>query len=66
MIAVSRTHQERKDAIEMGATQFITTEDIGWDSKNKTMTDLVIDTAVYGTLPISCSLDLLSVYGTFV
>jgi alcohol dehydrogenase (NADP+) len=67
VVAISRTSTKQVDALKMGATKFIATdEDSDWANKNASTLDLIICTISSPKMPIEQYLSLLRVKGRFV
>jgi D-arabinose 1-dehydrogenase-like Zn-dependent alcohol dehydrogenase len=67
IVAISRTRTKREDAMKMGATKFIATEeDHDWASSNAGTLDLIISTVSSPNMPIQEYLGLLRLKGQFV
>ena len=67
IVAISRSSTKKADAIRMGATEFIATdEDKDWPSKNANSLNLIVSTVSSPKLPIAEYLGLLRLKGHFV
>jgi alcohol dehydrogenase (NADP+) len=67
IVAISRTSTKREDALKMGATKFIATdEDQDWAVKNASTLDIVVCTVSSPKMPIQEYLGLLRLKGQFV
>jgi alcohol dehydrogenase (NADP+) len=67
IVAISRTRTKKEDAMKMGATKFIATEeDHDWASSNAGTLDLIISTVSSPNMPIQEYLGLLRLNGQFV
>ena len=67
VVAISRTGEKKKDALQMGATGFIATdEDKDWFKKHKNSLDLIVCTVSSPKMPLSLYLRLLRVNGQFI
>jgi len=67
IVAISRTSAKREDALKMGATKFIATdEDPDWATKNASTLDLIVCTVSSPKMPIQEYLGLLRLKGQFV
>lgn len=67
IVAISRTSAKREDALKMGATKFIATdEDSDWATKNASTLDLIVCTVSSPKMRIQEYLDLLRLKGQFV
>ena len=67
VVAISRTSSKKEDAMKMGATHFIATdEDSTWTRKNRNSLDLIICTVSSEKMPLQKYLSLLRFNGTFV
>jgi len=67
IVAISRSGAKRDDALKMGATGFIATdEDRDWASKHAKSLDLIVSTVSSPKLPLEQYLRLLRLHGTFV
>ncbi|EXJ88755.1 hypothetical protein A1O3_01819 [Capronia epimyces CBS 606.96] len=67
LVALSRTSSKKADALEMGATDFIATdEDEDWAAKHANSLDIIICTVDSPKMPLAKYLRLLRVGGTFV
>lgn len=65
--AISRTSEKKKDAMKMGATRFIATdEDKDWATKNAGSIDLIISTVSSPKMPMAQYLQLLGVFGKLI
>lgn len=65
--AISRTSTKKEDAMKMGATNFIATDESkDWHKKNAKSLDLIVSTVSSPKLPIQQYLQLLAFGGTFV
>lgn len=67
VVAISRTNAKKADALKMGATDFIATdEDENWARKNKLSLDLIVSTVSSPKMPIVKYLALLRIKGQFI
>src|ERR1700722_7729924 len=67
VVAISRTSAKKEDALKMGATKFIATdEDPDWATKNASTLDLIVCTISSPKMPIQEYLGLLRLKGQFV
>jgi len=67
IVAISRTSEKKADAMKMGATKFIATdEDPGWEFENSRSLDLIVSTVASPRTPLMEYLQLLRVNGTFI
>lgn len=67
VVAISRTSSKKEDALKMGATDFIATdEDPKWNRKNRNSLDLIVCTVSSPKMPLQKYLSLLRFDGTFV
>jgi alcohol dehydrogenase (NADP+) len=67
VVAISRSSSKRKDALEMGADEFIATgEDADWAKKNSRTLDLIVSTVSGADFPMSKYLQLLRTHGQFI
>lgn len=67
IVAISRSSAKKEDALKMGATGFIATdEDRDWVSKHAASLDLIVSTVSSPKLPLEQYLRLLRLHGTFV
>jgi alcohol dehydrogenase (NADP+) len=67
VVAISRTSAKREDALKMGATDFIATdEDEDWATKHAGSLDLIISTVSSPKMPLMGYLTLLGVGGQFI
>jgi len=67
IVAISRTSSKKSDALAMGATHFIATdEDPKWTSKNRNSIDILICTVSSPQMPLQKYLSLLRFDGVFV
>ena len=65
--AISRKSNKKEDALKMGATKFIATdEDQDWGKKNAKSLDLIICTVSSHNMPLSSYVGLLRVKGTLI
>ena len=65
--AISRTSAKKDDAMKMGATEFIATdEDKTWNRKHRSSLDLIVCTVSSPKMPLQRYLSLLRFNGTFV
>lgn len=65
--AISRTSTKKEDALKMGATDFIATDESkDWHKRNAGTLDLIISTVSSPKLPLQQYLQLLAFGGTFV
>jgi alcohol dehydrogenase (NADP+) len=67
LVVLSRTSAKKSDAMKMGATKFVATdEEKGWNRANRQSLDLIICTVSSPKMPFAQYLQLLKVGGTFV
>lgn len=67
VVAISRTSAKKEDAMKMGATHFIATdEDPTWTRKNRNSLDLIVSTVSSDKMPLQKYLSLLRFNGTYV
>jgi alcohol dehydrogenase (NADP+) len=66
IVAISRTTSKRKDALKMGATDFIATEEKDWVTKHAKSLDLIVSTVSSPDMPLMGYLSLLAVHGQFI
>jgi len=67
VVAISRTSGKKEDAMKMGATKFIATdEDKDWHKKNARSLDLIISTVSSPKMPIQEYFSLLGTRGEFI
>ncbi|RVX70513.1 hypothetical protein B0A52_05164 [Exophiala mesophila] len=67
VVAISRTASKKADAMKMGATKFIATdEDRDWARKHSRSLDLIVCTVSSPKLPLEMYLQLLRLKGAFV
>ena len=67
VLAISRTSSKKEDALKMGATDFVATdEDPKWTSKHRNTLDLIVCTVSSPKMPLQRYLSLLRFNGTFV
>ncbi|KAK5095896.1 hypothetical protein LTR70_003215 [Exophiala xenobiotica] len=67
IVAISRTSAKKEDAMKMGATDFLATdEDSHWTRKARGSLDLIVSTVSSPKMPLQKYLSLLRFNGTFV
>jgi alcohol dehydrogenase (NADP+) len=66
VVAISRTNTKKEDALKMGATKFIATEEEGWNKKNARSLDLIVSTVSSPNMPLSKYFQLLRTNGQFI
>lgn len=66
VVAISRSDRKKNDAMKMGATKFIATQDKGWAKDNFRTLDLIVSTVSSPDMPISEYLQLLRTHGQFI
>ncbi|KAK5465003.1 hypothetical protein LTS15_001566 [Exophiala xenobiotica] len=67
IVAISRTSTKKEDALKMGATGFIATdEDEDWATKHANSLDIIVSTVSSPKLPLESYLQLLRLKGQFV
>lgn len=67
IVAISRSSTKKTDAMKMGATKFIATdEDKDWASKNAGTLDIIVSTVSSPKMPFSDYLGLLRLRGQYV
>ncbi len=66
-MAISRTGAKKADALKMGASRYIATdEDKDWAKENASTLDLIVSTVSSPKMPLVDYLGLLRVDGTYV
>lgn len=66
VVVISRTNAKKEDAMKMGATRFIATEEEGWAKQHARSLDLIISTVSSPKMPLSKYLQLLRTHGEFI
>ena len=67
VVAISRSSTKKADALKMGATKFIATdEDKDWRTKNAGTLDLIVSTVSSPKIPLGEYLGLLRLRGQYV
>jgi alcohol dehydrogenase (NADP+) len=66
VVAISRTTSKKADAIKMGATKYIATEEEGWNKKNSRSLDLIVSTVSSPNMPLAQYFQLLRTNGQFI
>jgi len=67
IVAISRTSAKKEDAMKMGATKFIATdEDKDWATNNAMSLDLIVSTVSSPKMPLMDYFQLLKTYGQFI
>jgi D-arabinose 1-dehydrogenase-like Zn-dependent alcohol dehydrogenase len=67
VVGISRKASKRQSVLDLGADEYIATDDDeGWATKNKRTLDLIISTVSSSNMPLSDYLGLLKVKGTFI
>ncbi|RDL38956.1 GroES-like protein [Venustampulla echinocandica] len=67
VVVISRTNGKKVDAVRMGATKYIATEeDEGWHKKNARSLDLIVSTVSSPKMPLARYLQLLRPNGQFI
>lgn len=67
VVGISRKADKREDAINLGADEYIATdEDKGWETKHRRTLDLIISTVSSVKMPLTSYLGLLKVHGTLI
>jgi alcohol dehydrogenase (NADP+) len=66
VVAISRTNSKKEDAMKMGATKYIATEEQGWNKANSRSLDLIVSTVSSPNMPIAGYLQLLRTNGQFI
>jgi len=67
VVVISRTSTKKADAMEMGATDFIATdEDEDWAQKHASTLDVIVSTVSSHRMPLEGYLNLLARKGTYV
>lgn len=66
VIAISRSDSKKEDAMKMGATRFIATQEEGWDKKNARSIDLIVSTVSSPNMPLAEYFQLLRTHGQFI
>jgi len=66
VVAISRTETKKADALKMGASKFIATEEEDWFKKNARSLDLIVSTVSSPDMPLAEYFALLRTHGTFV
>ncbi|PBP21413.1 GroES-like protein [Diplocarpon rosae] len=64
--AISRSNAKKDDALKMGATKFIATEEEGWNKKNARQIDLIVSTVSSPQMPLAEYFQLLKTHGQFI
>jgi alcohol dehydrogenase (NADP+) len=66
VVVISRTNSKKEDALKMGATKFIATEEEGWNKKNSRSIDLLVSTVSSPNMPLAEYFQLLRTNGQFI
>ncbi|KUJ18040.1 GroES-like protein [Mollisia scopiformis] len=66
VVAISRSTSKKEDAMKIGATKFIATEEAGWNKKNSSSLDLIVSTVSSPDMPLAGYLQLLRTNGQFI
>lgn len=66
VVVISRTNSKKDDAMNMGATKFIATEEEGWAKKNSRSLDLIVSTVSSPNMPLAQYFQLLRTHGQFI
>ena len=66
VVIISRTNGKKQDAMKMGATGFIATEEKGWEKRNGRTLDLIVSTVSSPDMPLGKYLQLLRTGGQFI
>lgn len=67
VVGISRKRSKEKEVLDLGADQYIATDDDqDWIAKNTRTLDLIISTVSSENMPITGYLQLLKVYGTLI
>lgn len=66
VVAISRSNAKKEDAMKMGATKFIATQDEGWAKNNARSLDLIVSTVSSPDMPIEKYFQLLRTNGEFI
>jgi len=66
VVAISRSNGKKEDALKMGATKFIATEEEGWNKKNARSLDLIVSTVSSPNMPLAEYFQLLRTNGQFI
>jgi len=66
VVAISRTNGKKADALKMGATKFIATEEEGWGKRNSRSLDLIVSTVSSPDMPLQQYFQLLRTNGQFI
>ncbi|KAI9055793.1 hypothetical protein LZ554_000734 [Drepanopeziza brunnea f. sp. 'monogermtubi'] len=66
VVAISRSDSKKADAMKMGATKFIATQDEGWANKNSRSIDLLVSTVSSPDMPLAQFFQLLRTNGQFI
>jgi D-arabinose 1-dehydrogenase-like Zn-dependent alcohol dehydrogenase len=67
VVAISRDSSKRKEALALGADEYIATdEDKDWAAKNRRTLDIIVNTVSNTKMPYTEYLSLLKVRGTLV
>ncbi|KAH7399897.1 chaperonin 10-like protein [Cadophora sp. MPI-SDFR-AT-0126] len=66
VVAISRTDSKKEDALKIGATKFIATEEEGWAKKNYRSLDLIVSTVSSPNMPLEKYFMLLRTNGQFI
>lgn len=66
VVVISRTNDKKDDAMKMGATKFIATEEGGWAKKNSRSLDLIVSTVSSPNMPLAQYFQLLRTHGQFI
>ncbi|TVY16778.1 NADP-dependent alcohol dehydrogenase 6 [Lachnellula arida] len=66
VVVISRSDAKKADAMKMGATGFIATQDEGWAKKNIRTLDLIVSTVSSPNMPLGDYFKLLRTHGQFI
>lgn len=66
VVAISRSNTKKEDAMKIGATKFIATEEDGWNKKNASSLDIIVSTVSSPNMPLAGYLQLLRTNGQFI
>ena len=66
VVAISRSDNKKADAMKMGASRYIATEEEGWSKKNARSLDLIVSTVSSPNMPLTQYFQLLRTNGQFI
>jgi alcohol dehydrogenase (NADP+) len=66
VVAISRTDNKKEDAMKLGATKYIATNDKDWATKNARSLDLIVSTVSSPDMPLDGYFQLLRTHGQFI